>query len=327
MHIRFISLLSRLTGPADATLKEKLETAIAEAKKEAVDAAEDLVNSAKLELQEAINKKADTTTLNAKVEELNEAIATAESVAKTYADSQDKALKQALEDAITTAKSDAISAAQVLVDSAKAELQNAIATKADEETVNAAIANLQNAINKLENVKDNYVSADASLKAELEEAIEEAKKEAIEASKGYIPHIGENGNWWIGDTDTGIQVAGKDGKDGVDGKDGKDGKDGINGTNGKDGTDGKDGQNGSDGRGIENAAINEDGHLILTMSDGTTINAGLVRDDTIATNASADTTTRTIATAAAVCSDISLLWNIISLIAVLIEKKKNNVNI
>lgn len=327
MHIRFISLLSRLTGPADATLKEKLETAIAEAKKEAVDAAEDLVNSAKLELQEAINKKADTTTLNAKVEELNEAIATAESVAKTYADSQDKALKQALEDAITTAKSDAISAAQVLVDSAKAELQNAIVTKADEETVNAAIANLQNAINKLENVKDNYVSADASLKAELEEAIEEAKKEAIEASKGYIPHIGENGNWWIGDTDTGIQVAGKDGKDGVDGKDGKDGKDGINGTNGKDGTDGKDGQNDSDGRGIENAAINEDGHLILTMSDGTTINAGLVRDDTIATNASADTTTRTIATAAAVCSGISLLWNIISLIAVLIEKKKNNVNI
>lgn len=43
------------------------------------------------------------------------------------------------------------------------------------------------------------------------------------------PHIGDNGNWFIGDTDTGVKAAGENGKDGVDGKDG------ANGTNGKDG--------------------------------------------------------------------------------------------
>ena len=31
---------------------------------------------------------------------------------------------------------------------------------------------------------------------------------------GQTPHIGENGNWWIGDTDTGVQAAGTNGKDG-----------------------------------------------------------------------------------------------------------------
>ena len=38
---------------------------------------------------------------------------------------------------------------------------------------------------------------------------------------GITPHI-ENGNWWIGDTDTGVRAAGIDGVDGKDGKDGKD---------------------------------------------------------------------------------------------------------
>ena len=45
---------------------------------------------------------------------------------------------------------------------------------------------------------------------------------------GVTPHIGENGNWFIGETDTGVAAqgpAGKDGIDGVNGKDGVDGKD------------------------------------------------------------------------------------------------------
>lgn len=42
------------------------------------------------------------------------------------------------------------------------------------------------------------------------------------------PYIGENGNWFIGDTDTGVKA------NGTDGKDGKDGQDGTNGTDGKD---------------------------------------------------------------------------------------------
>ena len=42
---------------------------------------------------------------------------------------------------------------------------------------------------------------------------------------GLTPYIGENGNWWIGDTDTGVRAAAVDGKDGADGKDGTAGKD------------------------------------------------------------------------------------------------------
>lgn len=34
---------------------------------------------------------------------------------------------------------------------------------------------------------------------------------------GITPHIGGNGNWWIGDTDTGVKAKGEDGKDGVGG--------------------------------------------------------------------------------------------------------------
>lgn len=202
---------------ADAALKTELEGKISAAQTAAISAAETLVNNAKAELTAAINNKADTATLNAKINELNTAIATAEATAKAYTDNAAAALTTA----IATAKSEAISAAETLVNNAKSELQSAIDTKADAATVNAAIANLQNAITALENAKDNYVSADAALKAELEAAIAKAKQEAIDAAKGYIPYIGTNGNWWIGDTDTGVDA------NGIQGEAGKDGKDGI----------------------------------------------------------------------------------------------------
>ena len=35
---------------------------------------------------------------------------------------------------------------------------------------------------------------------------------------GITPHIGENGHWYIGDTDTGVTAQGKDGESGTDGK-------------------------------------------------------------------------------------------------------------
>ena len=41
---------------------------------------------------------------------------------------------------------------------------------------------------------------------------------------GKTPFIGENGNWWFGEIDTGIKAAGTDGKDGINGLDGTDGK-------------------------------------------------------------------------------------------------------
>ncbi|MCL2630786.1 MAG: hypothetical protein FWD49_04610 [Firmicutes bacterium] len=86
---------------------------------------------------------------------------------------------------------------------------------------------------------------------------------------GISPHIGNNGNWYIGTTDTGVKAQGDKGADGVDGTNGQDGIDGIDGNNGNDGksaydiwldngntgteTDflnwlkGADGQNGNDG--------------------------------------------------------------------------------
>jgi len=42
---------------------------------------------------------------------------------------------------------------------------------------------------------------------------------------GVTPHIGENGNWFIGEEDTGISASGIPGARGKKGKDGKDGKD------------------------------------------------------------------------------------------------------
>ena len=46
------------------------------------------------------------------------------------------------------------------------------------------------------------------------------------ASDGKTPYIGDNGNWWIGETDTGVPATGPAGQDGKDGEDGKDGSDG-----------------------------------------------------------------------------------------------------
>ena len=41
---------------------------------------------------------------------------------------------------------------------------------------------------------------------------------------GKTPFIGENGNWWIGEIDTGVKAAGTDGKDGINGIDATNGK-------------------------------------------------------------------------------------------------------
>ena len=126
--------------------------------------------------------------------------------------------------------------------------------------------------------------------------------------EGLTPHIGENGNWWLGDNDTGHRAIGLDGKDGADGvtprlKIGGDGlwyvsydngdrweslnvqavgvkgEKGDKGDKGDQGEAGEDGKDGTVAAGIDGAQINEEGDLILTLADGTTINAGRVRDD------------------------------------------------
>lgn len=48
-------------------------------------------------------------------------------------------------------------------------------------------------------------------------------KDGIDGKDGETPYIGENGNWFIGEVDTGVKAEGKDGVDGADGQDGKPG--------------------------------------------------------------------------------------------------------
>jgi hypothetical protein len=69
---------------------------------------------------------------------------------------------------------------------------------------------------------------------------------------------------------------GNDGKDGVDGKDGQPGLPGQKGLDGRDGLDGKDGINGKDGLDAVSFLRDANGHLVATMSDGTTKDLGLV---------------------------------------------------
>lgn len=72
---------------------------------------------------------------------------------------------------------------------------------------------------------------------------------------------------------------GKDGENGVDGAKGEKGDagaDGKNGLDGLDGHDGRDGIDGKDGKGVVSAVINEDGHLVITYTDGTVSDLGKV---------------------------------------------------
>lgn len=71
---------------------------------------------------------------------------------------------------------------------------------------------------------------------------------------------------------------GADGKDGSNGKDGKNGSNGLNGKDGKAGTSGKDGVNGKDGIGIKNSTINNKGELIITYTDNSSVNLGVVKN-------------------------------------------------
>lgn len=89
-------------------------------------------------------------------------------------------------------------------------------------------------------------------------------------------YIKENDSWVLKGNIKGSDGApGQDGKDGVDGKDGQDGQDGQDGTDGTNGTNGTDGQ---DGVSITNTYIDDNGDLIIEYSDGTSTNAGHLKD-------------------------------------------------
>ena len=106
-----------------------------------------------------------------------------------------------------------------------------------------------------------------------------------DGTDGETPYIGENGNWWIGSTDTKIPAKGQDGTDGSDGSDGQDGITPHIGENGNWFIGNKDtgilaeGQNGSDGKdgiSITKVDINENGELVISFSGGDSVTLGKV---------------------------------------------------
>ena len=170
-------------------------------------------------------------------------------------------------------------------------------------------------------------------------------KDGEDGKDGLTPYIGSNGNWWIGTTDTGIKAAGANGADGKDGKDGINGKDGANGKNGTNGKDGADGVGiadiklnengelivtltdgteknlgkvkGEDGVGISGVSINENGELIVTLTDGTELNAGAVP-----TTGADDSNLKTLVYVSMGTAGISLA-GLIGLLAFLLTKRKS----
>ena len=75
---------------------------------------------------------------------------------------------------------------------------------------------------------------------------------------------------------------GQDGKNGKDGRDGKQGPTGATGATGRDGVPGRDGVDGSDGISVQDAKIDFDGSLVITLSDGRELNVGEVVGSDIA---------------------------------------------
>ena len=151
-------------------------------------------------------------------------------------------------------------------------------------------------------------------------------QDGVSGTNGITPHIGDNGNWFIGETDTNKPAQGANGVNGNDGVGvaksevntsgelvitysngdstnlgkivGKDGLDGTNGQNGLSayeiaknggfigteedwlkslkGEQGEKGQNGADGIGITSSEINKKGELVITYSNNTVNNLGVV---------------------------------------------------
>ena len=90
-----------------------------------------------------------------------------------------------------------------------------------------------------------------------------SKIQAVEAVRGEKGDKGDTGE------------AGPTGAKGPKGDKGDTGPAGVDGKDGKDGTDGVDGK---DGVSVQDATVDFDGHLVLTLSNGEEIDAGSVKD-------------------------------------------------
>ena len=118
--------------------------------------------------------------------------------------------------------------------------------------------------------------------------------EAVKGADGVTPTIGENGNWWFGDTDSGIKAEAVDGQTPTIGENGNwwfgDTDSGIKAVavDGQTPTIGENGNwfiadvdlgikaVGTDGVGIQSVEIDADGNLVLFYTDETSIDLGKV---------------------------------------------------
>lgn len=102
----------------------------------------------------------------------------------------------------------------------------------------------------------------------------------VNGKDGITPHIGDNGNWFIGTVDTGISAQGPAGENGVTPHIGTNGNWYIGSVNTGVSAKGARGDNGLDGNGIKYAILNSDYTLTLTFDDGTTYTTPSIRGAT-----------------------------------------------
>lgn len=126
----------------------------------------------------------------------------------------------------------------------------------------------------------------------------EAGKDGEDGKNGLTPHIGENGNWWVGDTDTGVSAKGDRGDTGAKGADGVSPTASVTQTDNKaeftvtdasgtttamirNGTDGRDGAPGAPGKdAVVDATLTQDGQAADAKVTGEKI--GELKEDTTA---------------------------------------------
>ncbi len=147
----------------------------------------DTLKNAVKALTDALNNKIDVASFNLAVNNLNQNIFSAEQRAKQFATDADSALRTELLAEIEKAKQAAAEGAGPAIEAAKKELAAAIDKKADAETVNAAIKNLNTAIENAEKAAKAYADAqDERLKTELSNSIAAAKADAVAAANAAL---------------------------------------------------------------------------------------------------------------------------------------------
>ncbi|WWU65456.1 hypothetical protein QJR26_03610 [Clostridium baratii] len=118
-------------------------------------------------------------------------------------------------------------------------------------TIEGDIVEDKDTIDTLDEIKE--------LAQRVEDKINEIPEQGPPGENGITPHIGENGNWFIGSEDTGKPSRGKDGKQGPPGRDGEIGPQGLHGRDGDVGPVGPQGIPGLNGRDGEQGPKGDNG--------------------------------------------------------------------